>query len=160
MRYLGVERIQNSLNIFLEYVPGGSVATLLSKFGSLGEPVVRKFVKQILEGLLYLHDHRIIHRDIKCANILADVNGTIKLTDFGASKKIAEIMTISDGFKSLKGTPYWMAPVIFKFEQKKKIEQIFVRSQFHLLIPFSTPLPPLPNSYSLSIGSDHANRTW
>lgn len=48
------------------------------------------------------------------ANILVDNDGTIKLADFGASKKLADLATISEGFKSIKGTPYWMAPEVIK----------------------------------------------
>jgi len=52
-----------------------------------------------------------MHRDIKGANILVDNQGCIKLADFGASKQVAELATIS-GAKSMKGTPYWMAPEV------------------------------------------------
>ncbi|KAK9933401.1 hypothetical protein M0R45_020599 [Rubus argutus] len=52
-----------------------------------------------------------MHRDIKGANILVDNKGCIKLADFGASKKVVELATIN-GAKSMKGTPYWMAPEV------------------------------------------------
>ena len=58
------------LHIFLEYVPGGSVAHLLANYGAFEEALVRTFVRQILRGLAYLHENEIIHRDIKGANIL------------------------------------------------------------------------------------------
>jgi len=44
----------------------------------------------MLDGLQYLHDKGIIHRDLKCANVLVDNMGVIKLSDFGASKKIIQ----------------------------------------------------------------------
>lgn len=44
----------------------------------------------MVEGLVYLHSNRIVHRDMKCANVLVDNDGRIKLTDFGCSKKIEE----------------------------------------------------------------------
>jgi len=50
-------------------------------------------------------------RDIKGANILVDNGGRIKLADFGASKKVVKLGTISEA-KSMKGTPYWMAPEV------------------------------------------------
>lgn len=53
------------LNIFLEYVPGGSIASLLRKFGRFNEGLVRIYVKQILQGLRFLHQHGIMHRDVK-----------------------------------------------------------------------------------------------
>lgn len=49
VRYLGTERIESSLNIFLEYAAGGSVASLLSKFGAFEETLIRSFTRQILK---------------------------------------------------------------------------------------------------------------
>ncbi|PWA63503.1 mitogen-activated protein kinase kinase kinase NPK1 [Artemisia annua] len=110
-RYLGTAREEESLNIFLEFVPGGSISSLLGKFGSFPESVIRMYTKQILLGLEYLHKNGIMHRDIKGANILVDNKGRIKLADFGASKKVVELATMT-GAKSMKGTPYWMAPEV------------------------------------------------
>ncbi|XP_007034672.2 PREDICTED: mitogen-activated protein kinase kinase kinase NPK1 [Theobroma cacao] len=111
VRYLGTAREDDSLNILLEFVPGGSISSLLGKFGSFPEPVVRMYTKQLLLGLEYLHENRIVHRDIKGANILVDNKGCIKLADFGASKKVVELATIN-GAKSMKGTVHWMAPEV------------------------------------------------
>lgn len=114
VRYLGTERTNESLNIFLEYVPGGSIHSLLVRFGSFGESVVRRYTRQILTGLHFLHKNRIVHRDIKGANILVDNTGVVKLADFGASKQIANLVTLDDNIKSIKGTPFWMAPEVIK----------------------------------------------
>ncbi|KAJ7977973.1 Mitogen-activated protein kinase kinase [Quillaja saponaria] len=111
VRYLGTVREEDSLNILLEFVPGGSISSLLGKFGAFPEAVIRTYTKQLLLGLEYLHKHGIMHRDIKGANILVDNKGCIKLADFGASKQVVELATIS-GAKSMKGTPYWMAPEV------------------------------------------------
>ncbi|XP_021817531.1 mitogen-activated protein kinase kinase kinase ANP1-like isoform X2 [Prunus avium] len=111
VRYLGTVREEETLNILLEFVPGGSISSLLGKFGSFPEAVIRTYTKQLLLGLEYLHKNGIMHRDIKGANILVDNKGCIKLADFGASKQVVELATIS-GAKSMKGTPYWMAPEV------------------------------------------------
>ena len=76
------------LNIFLEYVPGGSVTALLRNYGAFEEPLVKNFVRQILQGLNYLHERDIVHRDIKGANILVDNKCGVKISDFGISKKV------------------------------------------------------------------------
>ncbi|KAL7210469.1 hypothetical protein ACSBR1_031927 [Camellia fascicularis] len=111
VRYLGTTREEALLNILLEIVPGGSISSLLGKFGSFPESVIRMYTKQLLLGVEYLHRNGIMHRDIKGANILVDNKGCIKLADFGASKKVVELATMT-GAKSMKGTPYWMAPEV------------------------------------------------
>eukprot|EP00775_Hariotina_reticulata_P009871 gene9871-10029_t len=114
VRYLGTERTEDALHIFLEYVPEGSIASMLAKFGALPESVIRLYTAQLLRGLEYLHQKGIMHRDIKGANILIASNGTVKLADFGASKEIEDLATIGSGSKSIRGTPYWMAPEVIK----------------------------------------------
>ncbi|POO02238.1 Serine/threonine protein kinase [Trema orientale] len=102
VRYLGTARENESLNILLEFVPGGSISSLLGKFGSFPESVIRMYTKQLLLGLEYLHKNGIIHRDIKGANILVDNKGCIKLADFGASKKVVELILDHQGFVNPK----------------------------------------------------------
>jgi mitogen-activated protein kinase kinase kinase len=113
VQYLGSNSEDNYLNIFLEYVPGGSVATLLSNYGVFEESLIRNFVRQILQGLKYLHEQNIIHRDIKGANVLVDNKGCIKISDFGISKKI-EAKLLTSNRVSLQGSVFWMAPEVVK----------------------------------------------
>ncbi|CAG8732212.1 541_t:CDS:2, partial [Ambispora leptoticha] len=116
VQYLGCQRDDETLNIFLEYVPGGSVTTILNNYGALEEPLVRSFVRQILQGLEYLHGKDIIHRDIKGANVLVDNKGRIKISDFGISKKVEDQIraSISVHRPSLQGSIFWMAPEVIK----------------------------------------------
>jgi len=104
------------LNIFLEYVPGGSVTALLRNYGAFEEPLVKNFVRQILQGLCYLHSRDIIHRDIKGANILVDNKSCVKISDFGISKRVEDnLLSHSKAHRpSLQGSVFWMAPEVVK----------------------------------------------
>ena len=111
VRYLGSQLDDDFLNIFLEYVPGGSVAAMLANYGPFEEPLVRSYVRQILQGLDYLHEREIIHRDIKGGNILVDNNGVIKISDFGISQRVEEGISNGGGSvmnrASLQGSVFW-----------------------------------------------------
>ncbi len=60
-----------------------------------------------MSGLAYLHSKGIIHRDIKCGNLLLTATGQVKVADFGSAKHL-ETLTMKT--MSLNGTPHWMAP--------------------------------------------------
>lgn len=116
VQYLDSYADGTHLNIFLEYVPGGSVAALLRNYGAFQESLVRNFVKQILHGLNFLHTRDIVHRDIKGANILVDNKSCIKISDFGISKKVeSDLYVTSRAHRpSLQGSVFWMAPEVVK----------------------------------------------
>ncbi|XP_030849172.1 uncharacterized protein LOC583722 isoform X2 [Strongylocentrotus purpuratus] len=111
--FLGVSLEDNVVNIFMQFIPGGSIASLLARFGSLDETVFCRYTKQILEGTQYLHENNVIHRDIKGANIMLMSTGVIKLIDFGCAKRLCiQISRSQNVLKSMRGTPYWMAPEV------------------------------------------------
>ncbi|GFR49422.1 hypothetical protein Agub_g11479, partial [Astrephomene gubernaculifera] len=99
--------------IFLEYVPGGSIASMLSRFKRFSEELVRHYTRQLLSGLEYLHGCKIVHRDLKGANVLVTRDGVVKLADFGASKAYRD-HTITDCMKSVRGSVFWMAPEVIR----------------------------------------------
>ncbi|KAJ2369861.1 mitogen-activated protein kinase kinase kinase [Coemansia sp. RSA 2610] len=88
VQLLGFEVAAGLMSMFLEYVPGGTVQSLVQQHGPLPEAVVHSFVAQVAAGLAYLHERAILHRDIKGANILVDHTGTCKISDFGISRKL------------------------------------------------------------------------
>jgi mitogen-activated protein kinase kinase kinase len=116
VRYIGIKRRKDILNVFMEYVPGGSIASLLQRFGPLGDNVTRVYTRQILIGLDYLHSQRVVHRDIKGANILVEKSGRIKLADFGMAKMLefVDVERNSYAKKAVKGSAYWMAPEVIR----------------------------------------------
>ncbi|KAK6166740.1 hypothetical protein SNE40_023369 [Patella caerulea] len=115
VQYYGCQNEDKVLSIFIEYMPGGSVKDLINEIGSIQEPIVRKYSRQMLLGLSYLHKNVIVHRDIKAANVLRDTQGNIKLGDFGASKRLQTIRSAT-GLKTAVGTPHWMAPEVINGE--------------------------------------------
>ena len=61
-RYLGTSFEDNTVSIFMQFVPGGSIASILARFGALDEAVFRRYTRQILQGVEYLHNNDVIHR--------------------------------------------------------------------------------------------------
>ncbi|KAJ6582053.1 kinase-like domain-containing protein [Mycena capillaripes] len=88
IKYLGFEETPTNLNMFLEYVSGGSIGSCLLKHGRFDEDVTKSFTSQILAGLEYLHSRRILHRDLKSSNILVAMSGVCKISNFGVSKRM------------------------------------------------------------------------
>ncbi|KAL5539576.1 hypothetical protein UlMin_043422, partial [Ulmus minor] len=106
VQYYGTSNDESKLYIFLELVSEGSLLSLYQKF-ILRDLQVSAYTRQILQGLKYLHDRNVIHRDIKCANILVHASGSVKLAEFGLAK-----VTKSNDVKSFQGTARWMAPEV------------------------------------------------
>jgi mitogen-activated protein kinase kinase kinase 2 len=130
-----------SIDVLLEFVPGGSLRVILEKYGALELDVIRNYGKQLIKGLNYLHCNKIVHRDLKSANILIASDGVLKVSDFGSSRKFEE----QDGFlcKSLRGSPYWMAPEVVKREGYTFSADIW--SFGCVLIEMATGRPPWSN---------------
>lgn len=140
VRYLGSSSDGTYLNIFLEYVPGGLITSMLNNYGPFKEPLIRNFTSQILIGLKYLHSKSIIHRDIKGGNILIDNTGGAKISDFGISKKMET--SIQAKRASLQGSVYWMAPEVVR--QIAHTEKSDIWSVGCLIIEMFTGKHPFP----------------
>ena len=117
VQYLGCERKEYSISIFLEYISGGSVGSCLRKHGKFDEPLVSSLTRQVLLGLAYLHSQGVLHRDLKADNILLDVDGTCKISDFGISKKTDNIYG-NDVTNSMQGSVFWMAPEVIRSQDQ------------------------------------------
>ncbi|KAK5105826.1 hypothetical protein LTR62_002106 [Meristemomyces frigidus] len=107
VKYHGFVKSPENLYIILEYCENGSLHSICKNFGKFPENLVALYTAQVLQGLLFLHEQGVIHRDIKGANILTTKEGLVKLADFGVATKT------TDG-SSVVGTPYWMAPEVIE----------------------------------------------
>lgn len=112
--YLGTERTARRLYIQLELCSGGSLLSALQRWGSVSEAALRSYVRHAVRGLAYLHASGVIHRDIKCGNMLVDEGtGQVKLADFGCSKVFALHSAggaASQDVHTMAGTVQFMAP--------------------------------------------------
>lgn len=88
IQYLNYNSSTNYLNIFLKYIPNNSIQTILNSYNTLPKPLIQNFIHQILTNLSYLHNHNIIHHNIKNTNILINNKNTIKISNFNISKKL------------------------------------------------------------------------
>ncbi|XP_009462546.1 PREDICTED: mitogen-activated protein kinase kinase kinase 1 [Nipponia nippon] len=119
IRMLGATCEKSNYNLFIEWMAGGSVAHLLSKYGAFKESVIINYTEQLLRGLSYLHENQIIHRDVKGANLLIDSTGhRLRIADFGAAARLASKGTGAGEFQGqLLGTIAFMAPEVLRGQQ-------------------------------------------
>ncbi|KAJ3174616.1 hypothetical protein HK101_010874 [Irineochytrium annulatum] len=109
VRYVGYDIKDRHLSVFLEYVSGGTVSSVLGKVGAMDEGAASVFTSQILCGLVYLHGVGVVHRDIKGLNVLVDSDGVIKIADFGTSRRGDVGADRTEGRQPV-GSPPWMSP--------------------------------------------------
>ncbi|GET91984.1 protein kinase, putative [Leishmania tarentolae] len=112
-QYLSLYVSETYVIEIMELVPGGSLDTLLTSFGSLRPESVRRYLRDIVRGLSYLHTANIVHCDIKPHNVLLAMDGQCKLSDFGSAIARATSSICSfDNVLELRGTPGYMAPEV------------------------------------------------
>ncbi|KRX68729.1 STE20-like serine/threonine-protein kinase, partial [Trichinella sp. T9] len=109
---------EQCLWLMLEFCSGGAVDSIMVELEKpLNESQIRYICHEICEGLQFLHNCFVIHRDLKAGNVLLTSEGGVKLADFGVSAKNKDAMQRRDSFI---GTPYWMAPEVMMCETFKE----------------------------------------
>ncbi|XP_036935902.1 TRAF2 and NCK interacting kinase b isoform X9 [Acanthopagrus latus] len=108
--------MDDQLWLVMEFCGAGSITDLIknTKGNSLKEEWIAYVCREILRGLTHLHQHKVIHRDIKGQNVLLTENAEVKLVDFGVSAQLDRTVGRRNTFI---GTPYWMAPEVIACDE-------------------------------------------
>lgn len=142
VRIMGATRHGCHFNMFVEWMPGGSISYLLGMYGAFSENVITSYILQILRGLAYLHDNHVLHRDLKGANLLVDSTGQrLRIGDFGAAARLASQTTGAGEFQGqLLGTIAFMAPEVLRGENYGRACDVW--SVGCVIIEMATTKPP------------------
>ncbi|XP_069946379.1 serine/threonine-protein kinase 10 isoform X7 [Cherax quadricarinatus] len=100
--------------MYLEYCDGGAMDSIMADlYRPLTEPQIAYVCKYLVNALVYIHEQKVIHRDLKAGNVLLTMEGGVKLADFGVSAKNKNTY---DKRGTFIGTPYWLAPEVILCE--------------------------------------------
>jgi serine/threonine protein kinase len=110
VEFYGYAFVDNMIVLMMECLVAGSLAGMLSTFAQLPEQTTINFMRDVLRGLHRLHSVGVVHRDVKPQNVLIAANGHCKISDFGASASIHELVRRHDGGAEVQGTPIYLAP--------------------------------------------------
>lgn len=91
VKYFGTQMEDDKLLLFSELMSKGSLASVYKQYHGLHFEQIQTYTNQILSGLNYLHDRNIIHGNIKCANVLVDNSGVVKLADIGMAQQLVKL---------------------------------------------------------------------
>ncbi|KAL4169304.1 hypothetical protein KRP22_010224 [Phytophthora ramorum] len=101
---------KDKLYFVLDYCPGGDMFFHLSRCGCFPEAMAKFYAAEIVLALIHLHEQGIVYRDLKPENIMLDVDGHVKLADFGLAKE--GITSELNGTYTMCGTPEYLPPEI------------------------------------------------
>jgi serine/threonine protein kinase len=147
----------NCLFMLIEYMDGGALTDIIyQNLKKIPEKICAYIMKEILQGLKALHEHKQIHRDLKSDNILVAKDGTIKVADFGFAIQLTKEQK---NRKSVVGTPAWMAPELIKKEPYNELVDVWSVGVIAVELAEGEPpflrMPPLKAMYFISTKDPH-----
>ncbi|CZT47310.1 related to severin kinase [Rhynchosporium secalis] len=132
--------VNQAMWMITEYCGGGSVATLMKPTapGGLNEKWIIPILREAAVAIMWVHEAGIIHRDIKCANVLVTEQGEVQLCDFGVAGVVESKL---DKRSTIIGTPHWMAPELFGASPSYGSE-VDIWAFGSMIFEIATGLPP------------------
>ncbi|XP_059159795.1 uncharacterized protein LOC131943608 [Physella acuta] len=156
VQFHGFQKTETELFLFLEFVKMGTLSAFVKQHARLNEVLTRRFTIQILEGVTYLHENKIVHLDIKGNNILMADEANIKLTDFGLSTILIE----EKGVEAERGTTRYMAPEMINCPDGRIFRNacsLDIWSVGSTVVEMVTGVPPNSTTASVNVLFKRAN---
>src|SRR5262249_12146008 len=94
----------------MEYLPGGDLALWIKQKGPPPIPLGIRWLEQALQGLVYAHEHSVVHRDLKPHNLLLTAGQDVKISDFGLVKDASRPDMSLTVLGTVLGTPQYISP--------------------------------------------------
>jgi len=131
------------LYLFMEYASGGDLFSYVQRMGNITEGKARYFFKQCVDAIVYCHERRVAHHDVKLENMLLSPDHSLRLSDFGLSQRLHPV----EGIASYCGSPLYMAPEVFSLQPHS--EQVDVWSLgVSVYVMVSGSFPFVANTYT------------
>ena len=153
--YRGSFQKNDMFCIVMDYAAGGTLDGRIAQQREAGEPfcseTILRWLAEMASALEHMHSHRVLHRDMKPANVLLSAEGEIKLADFGVSRLLGSQTSLA---QTVLGTPFYMSPELFKGEPYSQptdvwalgvvFFELLTLQRLQLCSPSPPPSPPPP----------------
>ena len=153
--YRGSFQKNDMFCIVMDYAAGGTLDGRIAQQREAGEPfcseMILRWIAEMASALEHMHSHRVLHRDMKPANVLLSAEGEIKLADFGVSRLLGSQTSLA---QTVLGTPFYMSPELFKGEPYSQptdvwalgvvLFELLTLQRWQLCSPSPPPSPPAP----------------
>ncbi|KAJ7767115.1 kinase-like protein [Mycena metata] len=146
VEYLGYEETGELFSIFMEYIPAGSIHSNVRIYGTFDDDLVKSSVSQILDALIYLHAHGIVHGALKSTNILLDHTGACKIEGLGCSET-----EVRDHSRAVPRAIFWTAPELIRTQYKSYNRMVDIWSVGCVVLEMLTGKRPWFNTEAVAV---------